>query len=111
MTDVAVECDPLELEIELDHAAQRVIDAHAAIAQTNSDRSAQVIQIDNGKHVNAVAICASLCGICMVFSLWASVTAWSTGTEYRIQINHTMELEAQQKVLIKEVEELKHEHR
>lgn len=45
------------------------------IEATNTDRSSQVIQIDSGKHVSAVAICAALCGVSAALSLWAANTA------------------------------------
>lgn len=86
-------------------------DAGFGLDATAGEQSAQVIQIDNGKHVNAVAICAALCGIASVFAMWAALTAWNAITEYRVMLNHTMELEAQQKVQSRELEELKHERR
>lgn len=71
----------------------------------NDNQSAQVIQIDNGKHVSAVAICAALAGICASISIWSVMRftelesrytseAEKTGTEYRVLLNHYMELEA-----------------
>lgn len=42
---------------------------------TSDNRSAQVITIDSGKHVSAVAICAALCGVSAALSLWAANTA------------------------------------
>jgi hypothetical protein len=59
------------------------------------ERSAQVIQIDSSKHVNAVVVCAIVCGMSVVFSLVSAIVAWNAATEYRVLLNHTMELEAQ----------------
>lgn len=42
---------------------------------TNDNRSAQVIQVDSGKHVSAVAICAALCGLSTALAVWAAFTA------------------------------------
>lgn len=39
------------------------------------EKSAQVIQIDSGKHIAAVAICAALCGIAAVGACWAAFQA------------------------------------
>lgn len=66
----------------------------AAIYQRNADRGAQVIQIDSSKHVNAVAVCAIVCGMSVVLALVSAIVAWNAATEYRIVLNHTMELEA-----------------
>lgn len=56
------------------------------------DRSAQVIQIDNGKAVNLVGVCAAICGICMaitVMTVWHSQER-ETETQARIRVlqNH-----------------------
>lgn len=45
------------------------------IEANNDNRSAQVVQIDSGKHVSAVALCAALCGVSAALSLWAANTA------------------------------------
>lgn len=67
-----------------------------------SDRSAQVIQIDNGKAVAAVAVCAAICGLSLAVALWAGYQAQLMTTEYRITTNHVMELEARQKLMEEE---------
>lgn len=41
----------------------------------NDNRSAQVIQIDSGKHLSVVAVCAALCGISGALAIWAAHTA------------------------------------
>jgi hypothetical protein len=46
-----------------------------SLRQTNATRGAQVIQIDSGKHVSAVALCAALCGLSAALSVWAAFTA------------------------------------
>lgn len=40
------------------------------IDANSTNRSNQVIQIDNGKHVAAVAICAAICGMCLSMVFW-----------------------------------------
>lgn len=58
------------------------------------DRSAQIIQIDNGKAVAAVAVCAAFSAACAVLAVWAAFEARDAQTEYRVMLNHSMELEA-----------------
>lgn len=82
-----------------------------SIEQQNAERGAQVIQIDNGKHIAAVAICAAICGLALAVALWAGYQAQVMTTEYRVVLNHTMEMEAKQKIIIDEVEALKHGNR
>jgi hypothetical protein len=41
----------------------------------NRNRSAQVVQIDSGKHVAVVAICALLCGAASIYAWRASEKA------------------------------------
>lgn len=48
------------------------------------EQSASVIQIDNGKAVNAVALCAAFCGLCLGVSIWAAYTARDAATEARL---------------------------
>lgn len=82
------------------------------IAQENADRGAQVIQIDSSKHVTMVAVCAIVCGLCAAISF----TCWRAAhddlvdvqDQYQKERNHVIELEARQKVLADELEELKH---
>lgn len=51
----------------------------------NVDRhSSSVIQIDNGKALNVVAICAAFCGLCLGCSIWAAYTARDAATEARL---------------------------
>ena len=89
---------------------------------TASDRSAQVIQIDNGKHVAAVAICAVVCGLCAALSWWAVSKQGDISDRYHgdsvdwqnqheRERNHVIELEARLKILGDEVQEIKHERR
>lgn len=68
----------------------------------NVDRqSASVIQIDAGKHVTAVAICAAFCGLAVVAAIWAAYTARDAATEARLLQQHVMTLEAELKALRK----------
>lgn len=64
-------------------------------------QSASVIQIDAGKHVTAVAICAAFCGVAVVGSIWAAYTARDAATEARLLQQHVMTLEAELKALRK----------
>jgi hypothetical protein len=51
----------------------------------NVDRhSSSVIQIDNGKALNVVAICAAFCGLCLGVSMWSAYTARDAATEARL---------------------------
>lgn len=87
-----------------------------------SDRSAQVIQNFSGKHVAAVAICAAICGLCAAISWWAVQENIKTALRYRddsidMQMqyekerNHVIELEARQKFLADQLQELSHVRR
>lgn len=59
-------------------------DQFARVSAQVDNRSASVIQIDNGKAVNAVAICAAFCGLCLGVSIWAAYTARDAATEARL---------------------------
>ncbi len=59
----------------------------------------QTIVLDTGKHMAAIALCAAICGVSVVLSVWAAVEARAAATEYRVLLNHTMELEAKQKAM------------
>lgn len=56
-----------------------------------SERSAQVIQIDSGKHVAVVALCAAFCGLSVVASVWAAYTARDAATESRLTQYYLMD--------------------
>jgi len=51
---------------------------------TASDRSAQVIHIDSGKHLSVVAVCAALCGVAAALSAWSAYTAIRAERETRM---------------------------
>lgn len=59
------------------------IDDYARDAMADN-QSAQVIQIDSGKHVYVVAICAAACGLAIAISIWAAFTARDAATEARM---------------------------
>ena len=50
----------------------------------NDNRSAQVITIDSGKHLNVVVTCAVLCTITVVGTFWAWKEAYNASTEVRV---------------------------
>lgn len=47
-------------------------------------QAAQVIQIDSGKHMVVIAICAAFCGIALAVSVWAAFAARDAETESRL---------------------------
>lgn len=59
------------------------------------DRSASIIQIENGKAVAAVAICAALAGMAAVYAWHADQTARDAIVQYQVMLNHQMYLENQ----------------
>lgn len=75
------------------------------------ERSAQVINVDTGKHIAAVVLCAAVCGMSVVFAWRASLLATETTIEYRVLLNHTVELEANQKALANRIEEIRNERK
>jgi hypothetical protein len=52
--------------------------------QRAGERSAQVIQIDSGKHLAVVAVCAALCGMAGALSAWSAYTAIRAEREARM---------------------------
>ena len=77
-----------------------------------SDRSAQVIQIDNGKSVAAIALCAALCGICTAVTIG---TVWhsnarevATESQMRKTQNHVDEMTNEVKRLKDRLEDRNH---
>jgi hypothetical protein len=71
------------------------------------ERAAQIINVELGKGLAIVAICAALCGISVPIALWAGYQAQVMTTEYRVTTNHYMDMQAKQENLIHEVQELK----
>jgi hypothetical protein len=59
-------------------------DQFARVSAQVDNQSASVIQIDNGKAINAVAICAAFCGLCLGVSIWSAYTARDAATEARL---------------------------
>jgi hypothetical protein len=45
------------------------------IGNQQADSASQIIQIDSGKHIAVVALCAALCGLSVALSIWAASTA------------------------------------
>ena len=65
---------------------------HSPFAMPTTDnQSSSVIQIETGKHVAAVAICAALCGISVAVSIWAAYTARDAATESRLTQYYLMD--------------------
>lgn len=63
----------------------RLINSDSQAVEADVDNhSAQVVQIDNGKHVTAVALCAAFCGLSLAVSVWAAYTARDAATEARL---------------------------
>lgn len=60
---------------------------------SNDNRSAQVIQIDSGKHVQVVATCAILCALSACLALFAAYTGVKAERETRMLEYYTMELD------------------
>jgi hypothetical protein len=57
------------------------------------NRSASVIQIDNGKHIVAVAICSALSAICACFAVFAFYQATLAERESRMASYYLTELD------------------
>lgn len=57
----------------------------------SGDRSAQVIQIDNGKHTAIVGFCAAICAATLLASLYAVHVAHNTETELRLTQYYLMD--------------------
>lgn len=57
----------------------------------NDNRSAQVIQIDSGKHLSVVAVCAALCGLSGALAIWAAHTAAVATKETRLTQYYLMD--------------------
>ena len=70
-----------------------------SISQRNDGRANQAIIIDTGKHAALITNCAIVCGICMALAVVCAGICWWTITEYRIVLNHYMELESAVKEL------------
>ena len=58
-------------------------------------QSASVIQIDNGKTVNAVAVCAAFSALGLGLAVFAAYTARDAAMESRLLQQHVMTLEAE----------------
>lgn len=54
------------------------------IGRQEADSASQIIQIDSGKHIAVVALCAALCGIAAVFAGWAAYSSAKTEKELRL---------------------------
>lgn len=63
----------------------------SGVYQRNARHGAQVIQIDSGKHVQIVAVCAALCGLSVAVSVWAAYTARDAATETRLTQYYLMD--------------------
>jgi hypothetical protein len=80
------------------------------VAKPGGNANRNSITLVDGR-LSIIAICTAICGVSLAFAIWAGYQADLMTTEYRVVLNHTMEMEAKQEVLIKEVEELKHGNR
>jgi hypothetical protein len=61
---------------------------------TTDNQSASVIQIDSGKHIAVVALCAALCGMSIVLAGWSAYIATKAERETRMQQYYLLELDA-----------------
>lgn len=57
----------------------------------SDNRSAQVIQIDSGKHTAIVGFCAAVCAATLMASLWAVHVAHNAETESRLTQYYLMD--------------------
>lgn len=75
---------------------------------TTSAPIQQTLVVDASKHVVVIAICAAFCALSASVAVWAVMRfgemekhyadeAEKTGTEYRVLLNHYMELQAEVK--------------
>lgn len=71
-----------------------VVDRDPYIQAENDNRSAQVIQIDSGKHVAVVALCAALCAGSMVYAMLANTKAEEAKMESRMLQYYVLEMDA-----------------
>lgn len=69
------------------------MDRDPFINAETDNRSASVIQIDNGKHVVVVALCAALCAITACFSIFAFYQATLAERESRMASYYITELD------------------
>lgn len=63
------------------------------VSSSTDNRSASVIQIDNGKHIAVIAICAALCAVCACFSVFAFYQATLAERESRMASYYLTELD------------------
>lgn len=87
------------------------------VEQNNEGKANQFasVVIDNGKYMAVVVILAVICGFCANVS-WRMQNDFRNESiaiqdQYQKERNHVIELEARQKVLADELQELKHERR
>jgi hypothetical protein len=69
-------------------------------------QSASVIQIDNGKALNVVAVCAAFCGLCLGVSIWSAYTARDAATEARLAQYEVSKLRSDHDSLERQVKEI-----
>ena len=68
----------------------------AWVHNETGERGATVIQIENGKALWAVALCASFAALGVGLSVFAAYTAQQAAMESRLLLQHVMALEAKQ---------------
>lgn len=71
-------------------------DRIADFCAETGERSAQIIQIENGRAVWVGALSAGLAGIAVSLAIFAFYTASQAAMESRLLLQHVMQLEAQQ---------------
>jgi hypothetical protein len=69
-------------------------------------QSASVIQIDNGKALNVVAVCAAFCGLCVGITIFQAYEARDAKTEARLAQYEVSKLRSDHDSLERQVKEL-----
>lgn len=63
----------------------RLINSDSQAVEADADHhSAQIVQIDSGKHVSVIGICAAICGFAGALSCWSAYTANRAERETRM---------------------------
>lgn len=83
-------------------------DEPAWVHNDQGERSAAIVNIDNGKYVVVVALCAAVSGMAAVFAWHSTIVASSVDTNYAVLLNHQTKIESRLEYVESEIKELKH---